>query len=273
MAGFLLPSPRFSATTATGAPLVGGKLYTYEAGTDTPLPAYHDAALTIPHTNPIILDSRGEATIFIPDGEPYRLVLTDADDVEIWDQDDVEIPSITVPPPSPTAIPAGTIVAYGAAVAPSGWLLADGSQVSRTVYADLFAAIGVTFGPGDSATTFHLPDLRGRFPLGKAAAGTGATLGSTGGALDHTHSTPAVAAHTHGVTVDAVAGHTHSLTTSTVNVAFPGGAGAASTGSYVTGSGGGHTHTASTAAAGAVAGSAPGPANPPFLALNFLVKV
>lgn len=56
----------------------------------------------------------------------------------------------------------------------AGWLLADGSEVSRTTYSALFAAIGTRYGVGDGSTTFALPDLRGRSPLG-AGQGTGLT--------------------------------------------------------------------------------------------------
>ncbi|MCB1175055.1 MAG: tail fiber protein [Leptospiraceae bacterium] len=66
----------------------------------------------------------------------------------------------------------GMIIAYGASSAPAGWLLCDGSTVSRTTYASLFAIIGTGFGSGDGSTTFHLPDLRGRFLRG-ANAGSG----------------------------------------------------------------------------------------------------
>lgn len=54
----------------------------------------------------------------------------------------------------------------------SGWLLADGSEISRVTYANLFAAIGTRYGVGDGSTTFALPDLRGRSPIG-AGQGTG----------------------------------------------------------------------------------------------------
>lgn len=60
-------------------------------------------------------------------------------------------------------VPPGSIMAYGAATAPSGWLLCDGSAVSRTTYAGLFAVIAETAGQGDNVTTFNVPDLRGRF--------------------------------------------------------------------------------------------------------------
>lgn len=63
-------------------------------------------------------------------------------------------------------LPPGAISAYTASTAPTGWLVCDGSQVNRTTYADLYAIIGTKYGSGDGATTFHLPDLRGRFLRG-----------------------------------------------------------------------------------------------------------
>lgn len=62
--------------------------------------------------------------------------------------------------------PVGTILMYGGTRLPFGFLWCNGSAVSRTVYADLFNAIGTAFGSGDGSTTFNLPDYRGRFPQG-----------------------------------------------------------------------------------------------------------
>lgn len=64
-------------------------------------------------------------------------------------------------------VPTGSLQAYAGTTAPSGWLLCDGSQVSRTVYAALYAVTGNAFGSGNGSTTFHLPDMRGRFPRGR----------------------------------------------------------------------------------------------------------
>jgi microcystin-dependent protein len=63
-------------------------------------------------------------------------------------------------------VPVGTVLTFAGTTAPAGYLLADGSAVSRTTYAALFAAIGTAWGSGDGASTFHLPDLRGRFLRG-----------------------------------------------------------------------------------------------------------
>lgn len=77
-------------------------------------------------------------------------------------------------------VPAGMISPYGGSSAPTGWLLCDGSAVSRSTYAGLFAVLSTTYGAGDASTTFNLPDLRGRVPLG---AGTGTGGGSAGSGL------------------------------------------------------------------------------------------
>ena len=74
---------------------------------------------------------------------------------------------------------AGIIHAYAGSTAPDGYLMCDGSAVSRTTYAALFAAIGTTYGAGNGSTTFNLPDLQGRFPLG-AGAGDGLTARTVG---------------------------------------------------------------------------------------------
>lgn len=70
---------------------------------------------------------------------------------------------------SPTT-PAGIIAGFGSNTPPSGWLVCDGSAVSRTTYAALFAAIATNFGAGDGSTTFNLPDGRGQVMAGKKAA-------------------------------------------------------------------------------------------------------
>jgi len=64
------------------------------------------------------------------------------------------------------SVPSGTVINVAMQTAPTGYLKADGTAVSRATYAALFAAIGTTFGVGDGATTFNLPDLRGEFVRG-----------------------------------------------------------------------------------------------------------
>jgi len=95
--------------------------------------------------------------------------------------------------------PAGTVESFAGLVAPSGWLLCDGSIISRTQYPVLFEAIGTTHGAGDGVTTFRLPDMRSRVSV---AAGPGVGLsnrgvGEVGGAETHTLSIAEMPAHTH----------------------------------------------------------------------------
>lgn len=104
--------------------------------------------------------------------------------------------------------PIGSIKMYGGSSAPTGWLICDGSAVSRTTYADLFAIVGTSFGVGDGSTTFNLPDFRGRVAIGLKSTDTDFdTLGETGGAktvnLQHSHTTDIQHSHgTHDHTVD-----------------------------------------------------------------------
>lgn len=68
--------------------------------------------------------------------------------------------------------PEGTIITFGGTSAPTGYLACDGSAVSRTTFATLFTAIGTTWGSGDGASTFNVPDLRGAFLRGTGSHGT-----------------------------------------------------------------------------------------------------
>lgn len=103
---------------------------------------------------------------------------------------------------------AGMIYMYAGSVAPQGYLVCDGSAVSRTTYAALFDAIGTTFGAGDGSTTFNLPDLSGRVAIGVSASHA---LASTGGEEEHTLLVDELSAHLHEVPQH---GHTNSITAS-----------------------------------------------------------
>ncbi|MFO0618969.1 MAG: tail fiber protein [Polyangiaceae bacterium] len=108
-------------------------------------------------------------------------------------------------------VPAGTIIAFGGNSIPAGWIACDGQEVDRADYPDLFDAIGVTYGEGDSTTTFNVPDLRGRDVVG-AGQGAGLTnraLAAKGGAESTTLVQANLAPHTHGVNETP---HTHSAT-------------------------------------------------------------
>lgn len=295
------PTPKTQFLDAAGAPLAGGKLYTYIAGTTTPQATYTDSTGATPNSNPVTLDSRGEANVWLGEAT-YKFKLTDANDVEIWTVDYISAPTTSVsavltgnvtissdssgpalkitqtgtgnvmtvqdsadPDSTPFVInssgsvglgtvapaealdidnngkiqfsasglartvisadandsiidvknnrnfvvktnaatiltlndaaatttvpvvlpgipttslqaatksyvdqvtPAGSIMAFAASSAPTGWLICDGSAVSRTTYATLFGVVGTTWGAGDGSTTFNVPDLRGQFLRG-----------------------------------------------------------------------------------------------------------
>lgn len=93
------------------------------------------------------------------------------------------------------AIP-GLIEPFAGSTVPAGYLLCDGAAVSRTTYATLFAVIGTTFGAGDGSTTFNVPDLSGRVPLGASSTHL---LGSTGGSETVTLTEQELPAHVHEV--------------------------------------------------------------------------
>ena len=187
--------------TAAGLPAVGWKITTYEAGSVTPLVTYSNPTLTSANLATIITDADGYFRCYVAAGVLVKFAVTDENDVPQADLsfDNLE-PMVDVSggSPSVTAVPTGGIIEYGAASAPTGFLLCDGSLVSRATFAALFAVISTTYGAGDGMTTFAVPDKRGRYAMGVAASGTGNTLGATFGAIDHTHTGPS---HTHTATV------------------------------------------------------------------------
>jgi hypothetical protein len=93
----LTPSPKTAFVDAAGEPLVGGQLYTYIAGTTTLQATYTDSTATTANTNPIILDSRGEANVWLG-GAIYKFVLKDADGALIWTVDNISAPTAAVSP-------------------------------------------------------------------------------------------------------------------------------------------------------------------------------
>lgn len=135
-----------------------------------------------------------------------------------------------------TMAPAGLVASFARSAAPTGWLKANGAAVSRTAYADLFAAIGTTYGGGDGFNTFNLPDLRGEFIRGwddGRGVDGGRALGSSqaGAVQSHTHTATAAdgGSHTHTGTATTDGAHNHSASTATA---------------------GNHSHAASTDAQG-----------------------
>ena len=102
MAG-LTPTPKQQIFGSDGAPLVGGKIYTYAAGTTTPIATYTDYSAGTANTNPIILDSYGQANIWLLNTVSYKFVVKDANDTLLYTVDNIAIPldinSFGAPPP------------------------------------------------------------------------------------------------------------------------------------------------------------------------------
>lgn len=188
----------------------------------------------------------------------------------------------------------GEIVAYGGADAPSGWLLCDGSLLNRSEFASLFAVIGTSYGAGDGMTTFKLPDLRERLPLG-VGADTG--RGTTGGVKTQTLTMAHIPSHTHtidhdhpSVTTSAVGDHSHGAGSYTVSRRSGAGAAAGAAMGTVdingtvnvdgnSGPAGNHSHTVDVpnfaGSSGAAGSATPTPLDnmPPFQAVNYIIKV
>lgn len=213
---FILPNA--FVVSATGVPRAGAKLWFYETGTDTPQDTYSDSNLTVVNANPVVADANGQfGNIFLLGSPSYNVVLTDPSGVQIWAMDPVG-PAIT----NTAQVPVGSVMDFAGAAAPAGWLLCYGQTISRTTYAALYTAIGTTYGQGDGATTFALPDTRGRASFGVdnmggtaanrlTSAGSGVNgivLGATGGdemLQEHEHDITDPE-HSHDLTDD---GHSH----------------------------------------------------------------
>jgi len=137
-------------------------------------------------------------------------------------------------------LPAGMVMAFASHASIVGWLLCDGSAVSRTTYATLYSSIGTGYGAGDGSTTFNLPNMSRRVIMGSGGSATGTisnVLGSTGGDETHTLTTTQLPAHNHPYTrtltgstftSNAVSGVTaiSTLTSSTIDSSNAGGGGA-----------------------------------------------
>jgi microcystin-dependent protein len=213
--------PIMQVVDSTGVPYNGAKLFFYATGTSTDQQTFSDSALTVPNPQPVLTNAQGMfPQIFMLPAPAYRVRLLDPTDAIVWDCDPVSgLPGVGT---APGYVPVGSIMPFAGGAPPSGWLFADGSLISRTVFSVLFAVIGTTYGAGDGATTFAVPDLRGRVAAGADSQGgvaagrltfgnsgvAGDTLGASGGselsqAHNHTLTDPG---HNH-TTNDA--GHAH----------------------------------------------------------------
>lgn len=95
-------------------------------------------------------------------------------------------------------LPIGSMIPYGNDTAPENWLVCDGSEVSRTTYAQLFNVIGTSYGSGDGSTTFNLPNKKGRVSVGLNSDDSDFnTIGKTGGEKTHTLTVDEMPSHNH----------------------------------------------------------------------------
>ena len=163
-----------------GLPLNAGKLYTYQAGSTTPLSTFTDSSGLIANANPIILgtDGRPPSTIWLTEGFFYKFVLATSSNVTIQTYDNL-YGIVGATPPAATPIPAGGIFLWSGSIGsiPAGYVLCNGSNGT--------------------------PDLRDRFVVG---AGSTYAVNATGGSAD-----AVVVSHTHAATVTDP-GHNHTYT-------------------------------------------------------------
>jgi microcystin-dependent protein len=230
----------FQFFTTTGLPLAGGKIYTYQAGSSTPLATYTDNTGTVANANPIVLGSDGRPAneIWLTYGYNYKFVLKTADDSTIQTYDNL-YGIIGVQPTSGATIPAGLISMWSGSIGsiPSGWYLCDGSNGT--------------------------PNLTDRFIIG---AGSTYAVNGTGGASSVTLVTANMPSHTHTVNDS---GHSHTVTSAVASSAATGGGSGAFASPPVTTS----TSTQQTGITLATAGSGTsfGVLNP-YYALAFIQK-
>ena len=166
-------------------------------------------------------------------------------------------------------IPTATIVPWSSSSVPSGFLECNGAAVSRSTYAALFAIVGTTYGAGDGASTFNVPDLQDNVAIGKSGT---KNLGSTGGA-NTVASTGNVGGSTANATLSTsqLASHSHSFIS--LNAAFssgpyPGHEGPRrTTTTNNTGSGTGHSHNMSASFSGHSTSVVQ-----PYLAVIYIIK-
>lgn len=177
----------FQFFTTTGIPLAGGKIYTYQAGSSTPLATYTDNTGATANANPIILgtDGRPSTEIWLVYGYNYKFILKDSNDNTIQTYDNL-YGIIGVAATSTSPFTSGMIMLWSGSIGsiPSGWYLCDGSNGT--------------------------PNLTDRFIIG---AGSSYAVNGTGGVSSVTLTTSNMPAHTHTATVTDP-GHSHSLSIS-----------------------------------------------------------
>ena len=173
-------------------------------------------------------------------------------------------------------IPTATIVPWSSASVPSGFLECNGAAVSRSTYSALFAIVGTTYGAGDGASTFNLPDLQDNVAMGKsgtkALASTGgantvAASGTVGGSTANATLTEAqLASHSHSV--NQVAATSFGGPTTAIRIVTDGSnAAIVNLNTANTGSGTGHSHNMSATFTGSATSVVQ-----PYLTIIYIIK-
>lgn len=131
----LAPEPKAQFFAADGTPLVGGKVYTYAAGTTTPLSTFTDASALTPNTNPIILDARGECNLWFATATSYKVILKDENDVLQWSVDNIATyGTIASQNSNNVTITGGTITGVTATFNLTGDVSGNAGTVTNGVY-------------------------------------------------------------------------------------------------------------------------------------------
>ncbi len=107
--------------------------------------------------------------------------------------------------------PTGTVICFAGQLVPPGWVLCDGSEISKSEYSSLFSVIGNTYGMPVNSSNFVLPNLQQRIPLGKSINNN---LGDNGGNSNITLSTNQLPSHNHTGTTDSAGLHNHTASDS-----------------------------------------------------------
>jgi len=167
--------------------------------------------------------------------------------------------------------PAGSMMMFASLSIPTGWLLCDGSVISRATYSRLFDVISTTFGVGDGSTTFSLPDMRSSVPIGvgQKPSLSAYTLGQVGGVESVTLNETQIPSHTHTASLTDP-GHSH-----TDSASQGSGYAAADGGNGNRANGGGTTSTSTTGITVSISNTGGGLSHEnrqPFVGLNYIIK-
>jgi hypothetical protein len=262
----------FQFLTTTGLPLVGGQIYTYQAGSSTPLTTYSDNGGIVPNANPIILgsDGRPQTQIWLTQGFNYKFILTDSNNNQIQSYDNLYGILQTAPTVSNT-VPSGLIAIWSGSVGsiPLGWTLCNGQngtpdlRNSFILGAGNTYAVGATGGSTDSIVTSHTHT----FSVSSTGSGTTSSGNASISDPGHNHSTIKGNAGTADSDFFSYTGSTGFQGTST------NGMNTATTG--ITDSGHTHAFSVSTSGSGTTANTGVSGTNanmPPYYSLAFIMK-